>query len=62
MEGVENTRRLPKFQGVGSKDPEQHLFVCETIWAAKNVQDERVNFAQLETTFIGRTLVWYMKI
>jgi hypothetical protein len=62
MAGVDNTLRLPEFQGVGSEDPEQHLFVCETIWAAKNVQDEAVKIAQLETTFRGRALVWYMKL
>jgi hypothetical protein len=62
MVGLDNTLRLPEFQGVGSEDPEQHLFVCETIWAAKNVQDEAVNIAQLETTFRGHTLVWYMKL
>jgi hypothetical protein len=62
MAGVDNTLRLPEFQGVGSEDPEQHLFVCETIWAAKNVQDEAVKIVQLETTFRGRALVWYMKL
>jgi hypothetical protein len=51
-----------EFQGVGSKDPEKHLFVCETIWAVKNVQNDATNIAQLETTFRGRTLIWYMKL
>jgi hypothetical protein len=40
MVGVDNTLRLPEFKGVGSEDPEQHLFVCETVWAAKNIQDD----------------------
>jgi hypothetical protein len=62
MEGVDNTLRLPEFWGIGSEDPEKHLFVCETIWAAKNVQDEAVKIAQLETTFRGHALVWYMKL
>jgi len=62
MEGLDNTLTLPEFHGVGSEDPEQHLFVCETIWAAKNVQYEVVNIAQLETTFRGHKLVWYMKL
>jgi hypothetical protein len=31
MAGVDNILRLPEFQGVGSEDPEQHLFVCEKI-------------------------------
>jgi len=62
MEGIDNTLRLPEFHGGRSKDPQQHLFVCETIWATKNVQDEVVKIPQLETTFIGRALVWYMKL
>jgi hypothetical protein len=62
MEGIDNTLRLPKFKGVGSEDPKQHLFVCETVWAAKNIQDDVVKIAQLETTFRGRALVWYMKL
>jgi len=37
MVGLDNTLRLPKFQGVGSEDPEQRMFVCETIWATKSV-------------------------
>jgi hypothetical protein len=62
MAGLDNTLRLPEFQGVGSEDPEQHLFVCETIWVARMSKDEAVNIAQLETTFRGRALVWYMKL
>jgi hypothetical protein len=45
-----------------SEDPKQHLFVCEIIWVMKNVQDEDVKIAQLETTFRGHALVWYMKL
>jgi hypothetical protein len=62
MAGLDNTLRMPEFQGVGSEDPEQHLFVCETIWVVKNVQDEATNIVQLETMFRGRALVWYMKL
>jgi hypothetical protein len=62
MAWVDNILSLPEFQGVGSEEPEQHLFVCETILATKNVQDEGVNIAQLETKFIGCELVWYMKL
>jgi hypothetical protein len=47
---------------VGSEDPEQHLFVCEIVWAAKNIQDDVVKIVQLATTFRGRALVWYMKL
>jgi hypothetical protein len=62
MAGLDNTLTLFEFQGVGSEDLEQHLFVCETIWVAKNVQDEGLNIAQLETNFRGYTLVWYMRL
>jgi len=47
---------------VGSEDPQQHLFFCETIWVTKNVQDEAVKIVQLATTFIGHVLLWYMKL
>jgi hypothetical protein len=45
MVGVDNTLRLPEFKGVGSEDPKPQLFVCETVWAAKNIHDEVVNIA-----------------
>jgi hypothetical protein len=45
MVGIDNTLRMPEFQGVGSEDPEQHLFVCEMIWTMKNVQDEAMKIA-----------------
>jgi hypothetical protein len=62
MARLDNTLRLPEFQGVGSEDPEQHLFVRETIWDAKNIHDDAIKIAQLTTTFRGCTLVWYMKL
>jgi hypothetical protein len=62
MEWVYNTLIFPEFQGVWSEDQKQHLFICEIIWVAKNVQDEVINIAQLETTFIGYELVLYMKL
>jgi hypothetical protein len=62
MEGLDNTLTLFEFHGVGSEDPEQHLFVCQTIWAAKNVQYEATKIAQLATMFRGCALVWYMKL
>jgi hypothetical protein len=37
MARIDNTLRLPKFKGVGSEDPKQHLFICETVWVAKNI-------------------------
>jgi hypothetical protein len=57
MTGVDNNLTLPKFQGVGSWDLEQHLFVCEKIWVEKNVQDETVKIVHLETKFRGCALV-----
>ena len=42
--------RLPIFIGDGSKDPGQHLFLCEVVWSIKNVTDEVVKRAQLSTT------------
>jgi hypothetical protein len=54
--------RLLEFKGIGSEDPEQHMFVCETIWIAKNVHDEGEKIMQLEKMFRGRTLFWYMKL
>jgi hypothetical protein len=62
MEGVDNTLRLPEFKGIGSEDPEQHMFICETIWTTKNVHDDGAKIMQLETTFRGCVLVWYMKL
>jgi hypothetical protein len=37
MVGIDNTLRLLEFKGVGSKDSKQHLFVCEIVWATKNI-------------------------
>ena len=61
MEGIYNTLRMHEFQEVGSKDPKQYIFVCETIWAAKNIQDEATNISQLEIEFRQRALLWYIK-
>jgi hypothetical protein len=61
MAGIDNTLRMPEFQGAGSEDPEKHLFVCDMIWTAKNVQDEATKIVQLAMTFRGHALLWYMK-
>jgi hypothetical protein len=34
--------RLPIFRGDGSEDPDQHQFLCDTVWNIKNVTDEAV--------------------
>ena len=62
MVGIDNTLRLPEFKGVGLEDLEQHLFVYEIVWAAENIHDELVKIVQLEITFRGCALVWYMKL
>lgn len=31
--------RMPLFNGNGSQDPEQHIFVCESIWTVKQLHD-----------------------
>jgi hypothetical protein len=62
MARLDNTLRMLGFQGVGLKDPNKHMFVCETVWAAKNVEDEAKIIAQLETMFRDHALVWYMKL
>jgi hypothetical protein len=34
--------RPPVFRGDGSKDPDQHWFLCEVVGNIKNVNDEAV--------------------
>jgi len=53
--------RMTMFNGNGSQDPEQHMFVCEAVWIAKKIQDQDVQITLLATTFRDRALVWYMK-
>lgn len=53
--------RMPVFNGNRSQDPEQHMFVCETIWIVKQIQDQDAQIVQLATMFRDRALVWYMK-
>jgi pyruvate/oxaloacetate carboxyltransferase len=37
------------------------FFICEDIWSMKWIMNEALNITQLETTFRGRALTWYMK-
>jgi hypothetical protein len=53
--------RLPIFRGDGSKDPNQHWFLCEVVWRIKQVTDEAVKRTQFSTTLRDRALSWYMK-
>jgi hypothetical protein len=61
MAGVDPILTMHVFHGVGTEDPEQYLFICETIWITKNVQDDNEKIAQLEMTFRDHALLWYMK-
>jgi hypothetical protein len=47
---MEDEMRLPIFRGDGSKDPDQHWFLCEYVWIIKQVTDEAVKRAQFSTT------------
>ena len=53
--------KLPIFWGTGTKDPNQHFFLCEAIWSIKQVQDDDTKRGQLATTFRDRALTWFMK-
>jgi hypothetical protein len=53
--------RLPTFRGDGSKNPNQHWFICEAVWSIKNVTDEAIKRTQFSTTLRDRALSWYMK-
>ena len=53
--------KLPLFHGNGSKDPEQHLFLYDVVWGAKQVQEDDVKKAQLMTTFRDYALTGFMK-
>jgi hypothetical protein len=54
--------RLPIFRGDGSKDIDQHWFLCDVVWNIKNVIDEAVKRTQFSTTLRDRTLRWYMNL
>jgi hypothetical protein len=54
--------RLPIFKRDGSEDPNQHSFLCETVWSIKNVTNEEVKRAQFSTTLRYRALRWYMNL
>jgi hypothetical protein len=34
--------RLPIFRGYGSKDPDQHSFLCESVWNIKSITDKAI--------------------
>jgi hypothetical protein len=59
---MEDEMRLPIFRGDGSKDPDQHWFLCEGVWNIKSITDEAIKRTQFSTTLRDRTLSWYMKL
>jgi hypothetical protein len=62
MSGHDPMIRLPEFQGETSEDPENHLFIYEKIWEAKNIIDEDKKLAQLDITLRDHALDWYMSL
>ena len=53
--------KLPRFNGNGLEDPEQHWFLCEVVCIVRQVLDEAIKKAQMITTFRDHALDWYMK-
>jgi hypothetical protein len=54
--------RLPIFRGDGFEYPDQHWFLCESIWNIKNVIDEAAKRTQFSTMLRDQALSWYMKL
>lgn len=61
MRRMEDDLRILVFHGNGTQDPKQHLFVCEAIWTAKQIQYQDAKIMQLATTFRDKYILWYMK-
>jgi hypothetical protein len=57
---MEDEMRLPIFRGDGSKDTDQHWFLCKAVWSINNVNDEEIKRAQFRTTLRDHALSWYM--
>jgi hypothetical protein len=58
---MEDEMRLPTFRGDGSKDHDQHWFLCEAVSSIKKVTNEAVKSTQFSTTLRDHALSWYMK-
>ena len=56
-----NDIKLLIFNGNGVEYPEQHWFLCESMWTIRQIQDEAIKKAQMITTIRGNALGWYMK-
>ena len=57
-----NDIKLPIFNGNGLEDPEQHWFLCESVWTMQQVQYEVIKQAQMIIILRGHALEWYMNI
>ena len=53
--------RLPRFNGNGAEDPEQHWFLSEVVWMVFQVHNAYIGKAQMITTLRGCALDWFMK-
>ena len=53
--------KLTLFHWNKTENPEKYWFLCEAVWTVKQVFDEDIRKDQLEITFQGCALYWYMK-
>jgi hypothetical protein len=58
MVGQHPPIRLPNFRGLD--DQENHLFICDKIWAENHNENDDTKVAKLEITFRYHTLDWYV--
>jgi len=49
---------IPIFEGY--EDPRHHWFICETIWAANDVDNEDKQIHQIAAGLRKRALTWFM--
>jgi hypothetical protein len=54
--------RIHIFRGDGSEDPDQHWFLCESIWNIKSITDKAINRTHFITMLRDCALSWYMKL
>jgi hypothetical protein len=45
MARVDRILIMHVIHGVGTKELKQNLFICETIWTMKNIQDDDANIS-----------------
>ena len=53
--------KLPIFHGNRTDDLEQYWFLCEVVWTTIQRVDNDIKKIQLETTFRGHVIDWYMR-